>query len=350
MASSAQRDRFRRQLLRQAVEENLDTLAGQPLGSSRRQREQRHQRLRRLVLAAGSVLAASLVGAAAWLTVTPDQPAASPVVVQPLLRAAVAGSPAPPSAERVARRLAVGSPDALLGRAIPLAVRRVVLDPGHGGADGGTSLRFGVSEKDLTKDIANRLQALLEGSGCEAVLTRTGDETVSLKKRAELANGARADLFVSIHVNWLPDSAARGVETYYAGPTDDPFLTRLAATENRRSGFSIADTRRLLDGVYADLRQDQSQHLAEAIQGSLHDTLRQSNPRIVSRGVMTAPFVVLIATDMPAVLAEVACLSNDEEARLLTLPSYRQRIAEALHHGILAYARTVGHEPSQKGT
>jgi N-acetylmuramoyl-L-alanine amidase len=111
--------------------------------------------------------------------------------------------------------------------------------------------------------------------------------------------------------------------------------------ENQDSGFALADYRELLEGIYADVRHDQSHRLAEKLQSTLFDTLLQENPDIVSRGVMTAPFAVLVATDMPAVLVEVACLSNDREARLLARPSYRQRIAEALFTGLTDFATSV---------
>jgi N-acetylmuramoyl-L-alanine amidase len=230
---------------------------------------------------------------------------------------------------------------ALVPEVIPLAVRTIALDPGHGGRDGGTSLGFGLLEKDLVKDIAFRLRQLLEQAGSSVVLTREGDETVSLRERAAIATRAEADVFVSIHINWLPDRTARGVETYYLGPTDDPFLRRLAAAENQDSGYSMADYRHLLEGVWADVRQVESRRLAQGVQHALYQTLRKDNPHIVSRGVMTAPFVVLVATEMPAILVEVACLSNEREARLLAIPSYRQRIAEALFTGLWSYADSV---------
>jgi N-acetylmuramoyl-L-alanine amidase len=184
------------------------------------------------------------------------------------------------------------------------------------------------------------------------VLTRSSDESIPPRRRAEIANEARADLFLSIHVNWLPDRTARGLETYYLGPTDDPFLRQLASLENRDSGFALADYRELLEGIYADVRRDQSRLLAAGIQQTLFETLRDDNPDIVDRGVMTAPFAVLVTTEMPAVLVEVACLSNDREARLLSLPRYRQRIAEALFSAIVEYASNVAsHDVDvEKGT
>ncbi len=149
-----------------------------------------------------------------------------------------------------------------------------------------------------------------------------------------------ADLFVSIHVNWFKDGRAnRGIETYFLGPSDDPFITELASAENRESGYSIADVRRLLDSIYADLRQEQSRALASEVQRRLLRSLREIAPEVADRGVKSAPFLVLVATEMPAILAEVACLSNDDEARLLAEEAYRERIAVALFEGIRSYSR-----------
>jgi N-acetylmuramoyl-L-alanine amidase len=176
------------------------------------------------------------------------------------------------------------------------------------------------------------------------VMTREGDRDVSLERRGALANQAGADIFVSIHLNWI-ENRARGVETYYLGPTDDPYLTRLAASENRDSGYSMADMRHLLDRIYAGVRQEKSHKLAETVQGALFESLNKVSPEVENRGVKAAPFIVLLTTEMPAILAEVSSLSNDKEAQLLTKPLYRQYIAEALAQGIRAYARAVEGAP-----
>jgi N-acetylmuramoyl-L-alanine amidase len=222
---------------------------------------------------------------------------------------------------------------------LPLAVRKIALDAGHGGDSLGTRTPLGLLEKDITLDIARRLRVLLEaGHGFEVVMTRQDDAAVSLAERAAIANRSGADVFVSVHVNWIEDHAARGVETYFLGPTNDPFLNRLAALENRDSGYSMADMRQLLDGIYAGVRQDKSRQLAEVVQGALFRSLGRVNPGIEDRGVKSAPFIVLLSTQMPAILAEVSCASNAEEARLLAMPFYRQYIAEALAGGLRAYA------------
>jgi N-acetylmuramoyl-L-alanine amidase len=180
-------------------------------------------------------------------------------------------------------------------------------------------------------------------------MTRQEDRSLSLEDRGLAANRAGADIFVSIHLNWIDDRKTRGIETYYLGPTDDPFLTRLAADENRESGYSLADMRRLLDRIYAGVRQEKSKRLAETVQSSLFGSLGKVSPGLQNRGVKAAPFIVLLTTEMPAILAEVSCLSNEDEAELLTQPQYRQTIAEALAAGVRSYADTVEGQPGKKG-
>jgi N-acetylmuramoyl-L-alanine amidase len=245
------------------------------------------------------------------------------------------------------------APRALAPITASLAVRRVVLDPGHGGSDSGARAS-GIWEKEVTLAVARELRAFLRRATYEVVMTRDGDAFVSLRQRAQAANAARADLFVSIHVNSVPSRDCHAVETYYLGPADDPRAEQLAGTENRDSGYHLADFRRLLEGVYVNVRQAESRKLAHAVQQELVDVLGNTNPAIRDKGVRSAPFLVLVATESPGILAEVSCLSNEEEAGRLADPAYRQRIARALFLGIHAYAEarnrvaTLGQGPGSQ--
>ncbi|MEM6456569.1 MAG: N-acetylmuramoyl-L-alanine amidase [Acidobacteriota bacterium] len=355
---------LRRSLLRQAVRDNLDTIDGRrgTAGDGRRAirllREQdRHARRNRLrALAVALVLAAA--GAIAFaLTQSPPTDAQATAASAAADSSASAAADAPRAPGASGEAAAIEDPGAAFAASttfpaprpidasvFPLAVRRIMIDPGHGGVDPGTvtDLDDGtLREKDITLDIGSQLAELLRSDGFEVAMTREDDRFISLRERAQMANDARADLFVSIHVNWLNRYTVRGVETYYLGPTDDPELTALAQKENRNSGYTLADLRTLLDGLYADVRQDHSRKLARRTQRSLYAALRIDNPDLQNRGVKTAPFVVLVATEMPAILAEVACLSNRDEALLLTRPRYRRHIAEALFEGIRRYADDI---------
>jgi N-acetylmuramoyl-L-alanine amidase len=229
----------------------------------------------------------------------------------------------------------------------PLSVKRVVVDPGHGGEQLGAVSRSGMAEKDITLDIALRLRHLMEEAGFEVLMTRQTDQTVPLNARVAFANDRRADLFVSIHVNWLEARNQRPLETYYVGPTDDPHTVRLAGLENRDSGYSLADYRVLLERVFMDARRDESRRLARTVHAELYTSLRDANPGLQNRGVKTAPFVVLAGTQMPAILAEVSSLSNDDEVKLLKDADYRETIARALLKGIRAYANALKGPPTK---
>src|SRR5205085_956000 len=185
--------------------------------------------------------------------------------------------------------------------------------------------------------------------GFEVVRTRTDDRLIPLRERARLANESDGDIFVSIHVNSIEQhTSEHGVETYYLGPTKDPSLTKLAADENRVSGYSVGDLRKLLDGIYADARRDESQRLAGAIQQQLFSKLKSNDRGLENWGVKRAPFIVLVATEMPAILAEVGCMSNPSEVAMLQRAEYRQQIAAALFEGIHAYA-SAAEAPQRKG-
>lgn len=232
-------------------------------------------------------------------------------------------------------------PQRISAGSLPLGVRKVVLDPGHGGVDDGAKATGGLLEKDVALDLAQRVRQRLVANGIEVVLTRDRDVAVALRERAAIANRAEADLFLSIHLNWLdPTVAEQGIETYRLGPTDDPRIEQLVAAENAGSGYSFADVRRLLDEIYLDLRQDSSARLAQAVHRELVTTLRRDAPTLRDRGVKTAPFLVLVETGIPAVLAEVGCLSHSSDAERFADSSYRDRVADALAEGIRRYART----------
>ena len=334
-------DRVKRQLLRQAVADNLDTIRGLPPRALRPSRRLTRLFLRRaplviipLILASFAFISSTGVTTSAKVLSTPARP---PAPHSNVVQASVAPILSSDTLEPVS------------ASAFPLSVHRVVLDAGHGGTDPGASSTSNVSEKEITFDIQRRLSALLHKNGFEVVVTRDNDRLIPLRERARLANGSASDIFVSIHVNSLPHASNHGVETYYLGPTNDPTLTQLAAAENRTSGYALADLRKLLDRVYADVRRDESHRLAAAVQNQLFNGLRGVDPGLENWGVKRAPFIVLVATEMPAILAEVGCLSNDREAEMLRSGVYREQIAQALFHGINAYA-SANDAPQRKGT
>jgi N-acetylmuramoyl-L-alanine amidase len=316
----AYRDRLRQRLVRAAVRENVESMRGGAPARLRRPRRwlgiaARGYRL--LIGPALLVLAIALVATGAGDASAP---------------------PRGESLDALSARVAATIPLPAHAASFPLGVRRIVLDPGHGGDDPGAQAAFDLAEKAVTLDVARRLRALLRESGFDVLMTREHDETVSLRERALFANASRGDLFVSIHVNAIPTRERCGLETYYLGTTAEPRIAELAVAENRESGYSLGDFRNLLEGLYVHLRQQESLRFAETVQRGLITFLRRTDPALGDSGIKSAPFLVLVATEMPGILTELSCLTNEEQAKGLADPGHRQNIARGLFVGIRAYA------------
>src|SRR4029077_3773262 len=130
-----------------------------------------------------------------------------------------------------------------LTRALGLKIGRIVIDAGHGGHDTGTIGPTGLMEKDLCLDVALRLGKIIQQRlpSADVVLTRSDDTFIPLDRRTEIANEARADLFISIHANSSHDHQARGVETYYLNFTGSSDAMEVASRENALSGNGVHD-------------------------------------------------------------------------------------------------------------
>ena len=233
----------------------------------------------------------------------------------------------------------VGKEDQQLRAKVPHL--RIVVDPGHGGWDMGTVGQKGVVEKDLVLEIAQRLGELLQTRlGSEILYTRTEDAYVPLEERAQIANNAQADLFVSVHANNSDSPSARGVETYYTNVSAPANSLEIEKRENATAMTVVTTTALSADAVKE--RTQQSRHLAASVERALYGTLSLKNQGLRDRGIKEAGFVVLTGTTMPAILAEVSFVSSPADERNLQSSSYRQQIAEALYKGIASYAAANG--------
>lgn len=205
-------------------------------------------------------------------------------------------------------------------------VRLVIIDAGHGGQDSG-AIRDGVLEKDLTLDVARRLEQLLRATGLRTVLTRSGDESVSLAERAALANEQRDCVFVSIHFDEGGRAAATGVNTYYA------------ARQAPKSG--IPSWVPFLEAASEAATNPDSQSLAGFVQQAL-----VTRTGAVDRGIRTQQFYVIANVRHPAVLVEGGFLTNQDDLGRLKREDYRQELAAAISDGINEYRSIV----RQRGT
>src|ERR1051325_8414344 len=209
----------------------------------------------------------------------------------------------------------------------PKAFAVVVLDPGHGGQDSG-AMCGAVMEKDLTLDVARRVDRLLDSQGIATLMTRVGDSYVSLADRAAFGNRVNDSIFVSIHFNEDNKPVASGVETYYAA-------------HQTASGSTFASWLPFLSRAPSNSPKPESQSLACFIQESL-----VARPRSVDRGTKAKQFFVIANVTSPAVLIEGGFITNRDELSKLASEDYRDQLAPAVTDGILRYRNVIGQRES----
>jgi N-acetylmuramoyl-L-alanine amidase len=210
----------------------------------------------------------------------------------------------------------------------------IVLDPGHGGIDAGTTGVSGVTEKDLVLDEVVRLRRVLLERGYTVYLTRDSDTYVPLRQRVNMAHADRADLFISVHADSNPDPNVFGASVYTLSASgSDSEAAALARKENQSdiiAGVDLSGENNPVASILIDLAQrdtmNRSVRLAQGLVSALEgvtDTL----PRDPHR---SAGFVVLKSPDVPAVLIELGYLSNPRDCAQMGTAAWRHRIAIAI--------------------
>jgi N-acetylmuramoyl-L-alanine amidase len=225
-----------------------------------------------------------------------------------------------------------------LAQQLGLGVKKIVIDPGHGGKDPG-AIAFGLKEKDIVLDIAKKLAPVIEKElGCEVLLTRDSDVFISLEERTAIANSENADLFVSLHINAHTSANVRGIETYYLNLTADAGAMRVAARENSTSTHQMSDLQDILSDIMKNSKMSESSRLAQQVHNSIL-TKAKSNGfgDIRNLGVKQAPFYVLIGAEMPAILIEIAFISNEEDVRNLQDANFITMLTQEIAYGIKTY-------------
>lgn len=233
-------------------------------------------------------------------------------------------------------------------RSASLRQRIVVVDAGHGGPDNGMSGPIGVPrkvyEKNITLAFAKELRAALEQREIQVVMTRTTDTLIALGDRGRIANQAKADLFMSVHVNaanprWNNPGGARGFETYFLAEAKTEDERRVAAMENEAIRFET-DVDVTRDDPLGFIMRDmaQNEHLRES--GRLAELLQAGMKQVhpgPSRGVKQAGFRVLVTAFMPAVLVEIGFGTNKLEAEYMTDTDRQRELASTLADAVVRY-------------
>lgn len=226
-----------------------------------------------------------------------------------------------------------------IARQLALGVRKIIIDPGHGGPDpGAPGYIKGVWEKDIVLKLAlNLAKKLRTRLNCTVELTRSTDKRLTLEERTAIANTQRADLFISLHCNAAKNKRLTGFETYILNlATDDQAIT-VAARENATSKKNISDLEYILSDLMKHAKIEESTRLANDVHKSMIQGMKKKYSGIVDHGVKQAPFYVLLGARMPSILIETSFISNKRECRRLLTESYRNAVCHAITDGIEKY-------------
>jgi N-acetylmuramoyl-L-alanine amidase len=230
-----------------------------------------------------------------------------------------------------------------LAQQLGLNVRRIVIDPGHGGKDPGTHLKGGIKEKDivlsLAKILARKIKARLQ---CEVFLTRTTDVFLSLEKRVAFANMKEADLFISLHINAYTQKGVYGIETYFLNMATDKRAVMVAARENATTEKNMRDLKLILNDLLLNTNISESSKLAYEVQKGMLVRVKKRYTKVKSLGVKQAPFYVLIGANMPAILVETGFITNPMERKRLLSKRYQGYLADGMVGGINSYIKSIG--------
>lgn len=217
----------------------------------------------------------------------------------------------------------------------------LVIDPGHGGVDSGTTSSTGVMEKDIVLAVAKELQEKIEATGKVAVmLTRTDDHFLPLNDRVRFARDHAADLFVSVHADSEHEGSVRGATVYtLSDKASDRDAAALADKENSSDLIAGLDTEPESDDVadiLVDLTRRETRNFSLMFANDLVGDLGSAT-RLIRNPRRAAGFRVLRAHDVPSVLMEIGYLSNDQDEKLLTSQDWRDRVTEAMTQSVLRF-------------
>ena len=228
------------------------------------------------------------------------------------------------------------------GKFKPGRIRRIVIDPGHGGHDPGAVSPNGTREKDIVLQIGlNLAQKIRRELGIDAVMTRSTDVFLELQERTAMANKVGADLFISVHANAAPNRTANGIETYYLNLAKTEKAAQLAAKENGTSLEKVSMLQAVLFDLMANYKLNDSAHLADEVQKALYKKAQTGYPSVKNLGVKQGPFYVLVGATMPSILVEAAFLSHERDEQMLKDPAYQDLTADGILAGIRGYITSL---------
>jgi len=230
-----------------------------------------------------------------------------------------------------------------IARQLALGVRKIIIDPGHGGPDpGAPGYCKGVWEKDIVLKLSlNLAEKLRTRLNCIVELTRSTDKKLTLEERTAIANTQRADLFISMHCNAAKNKKLAGFETYILNLATDDQAIAVAARENATSKKNISDLEYILSDLMKHAKIEESTRLANDVHKAMIQGIKKKYSNINDFGVKQAPFYVLLGARMPSILIEASFISNKTECKRLLTLSYRNDVCNAITDGIEKYIQAT---------
>jgi N-acetylmuramoyl-L-alanine amidase len=230
-------------------------------------------------------------------------------------------------------------------------LRTVVIDPGHGGDDDGVRGSGGALEKNITLAVARKLKASLESRlGIRVLLTRDGDQNVGLDERAALANNNKADLLLSLHANASLRTTMTGAQVFYLSLDEYGEEAQRVAHADSESLPVFGAGARDIEVILWEMAQARYIERSAALAQSTEAALRGRVP-MNPRAIQQAPFRVLVGANMPAVLVEMAFLSNSQQERELTNDTFQNGMVQGLVDAIVRFRDgDAGSRPGATGT
>jgi len=215
----------------------------------------------------------------------------------------------------------------------------IVIDPGHGGKDGGAVGHKKYKEKIVVLQTAKKLRDILVKRGYTVYMTRNGDQFIKLRNRTKFANKKKADLFLSIHANSVPKrnrKKAHGIETYFLSTQRSQRAENTLKAEN--ADISKMDKRSMSAALHLMSREKifASNKLAIDLQRNMLSSI-SAKYKVKDGGVRSGPFWVLVGAEMPAVLIEIGFISHPSESKLMVNHRYQQTQAIGIANGVDRY-------------
>ncbi len=230
---------------------------------------------------------------------------------------------------------------AALSRSHDTRPLRIMLDPGHGGIDPGAEVAD-TNEKTLMLTFARELrELLLRAEGFEVILTRSDDHFVSLERRIALAHRAGADVFISLHADWLSEGRAHGAAVYtLSDDASDVASHKLAERHDRGdliAGIDLSGSDDQIADVLLDMARQETKPRTDALAQALAAGMTEQGGPMNNKPIRAASFSVLKAADIPSVLVELGFLSSRRDLENITNPDWRMGMARGIRDGLVQW-------------